>query len=60
MSKQPKFERAKEKSLKISKGIQKIIQEFIKKELPKDVIELLQSKAICFGALSTVMESKKL
>ena len=49
----------KEKSLEISKGIKGVIKEFEEKEIPKDVNELLISKATCFTALSYALKFEK-
>ena len=49
----------KEKSLHISKGIEGVVKEFEKREMPEDVNKLLINKAICFTDLSSALKFEK-
>ena len=49
----------KNKSLEVSKGIKSVIEDFGKMDLPKDSIQLLKSKEICFTALSKSLNFEK-
>jgi len=49
----------RENSLRISKDIEGVIEEFKKRELPKDAMRLLVSKASCFTALSKTLQFEK-
>jgi tetratricopeptide (TPR) repeat protein/predicted amidohydrolase len=49
----------KESSLRISKSIEGVIKEFEKRDIPKEVAELLISKKNCFTALSNALKFEK-
>jgi tetratricopeptide (TPR) repeat protein len=49
-----------ERSLKISKDVQDIVKDFKKKEIPKEAIKLLISKAVCFTSLSKVLQLERI
>lgn len=49
----------KESSLRISKSIEGVIKEFEKRDIPKEVAELLISKKNCFSARSNALKFEK-
>ncbi len=49
----------KNKSLEVNKEISKVVKRFEKIDLPKDAMQLLKSKAMCFTALSDSLDFKK-